>query len=187
MDRLVYFGVLGALVIAAVLRSGQLRWGNVARNAGAWLLIFVAAVVAAGLWADIRHGSARQAVLSESGEIALPRAPDGHYYATLDVNGTPIRFVVDTGATGIVLSRADAARAGIDVGALGYFGRAMTANGPVRTAPVRLDTLSLGPVTDRDVAAFVNEGAMDGSLLGMTYLQRYDRVEIADGRMILTR
>lgn len=57
----------------------------------------------------------------------------------------------------------------------------------MRTASVRLDSLRIGPIEDRRVRAFVNGGAMDGSLLGMTYLQRFARVEIEGGRMVLHR
>jgi len=86
-----------------------------------------------------------------------------------------------------VLSRRDAAAAGIDTGALIFTGRARTANGTVRTAPVRLDSLAIGPFEDRDVRAVVNAGEMDGSLLGMDYLRRFSSVEITGERLVLTR
>jgi aspartyl protease family protein len=95
--------------------------------------------------------------------------------------------VVDTGATDIVLTKEDAARAGLDPDSLRYLGRAGTANGEVRTAYVRLNDVRLGDITDRDVAAVVNGGQMDQSLLGMGYLQRWGRIEIAGGELILTR
>jgi aspartyl protease family protein len=103
------------------------------------------------------------------------------------VNGEPVRFVVDTGATQIVLSKSDARRVGLDVDDLVYLGRAYTANGEVRTAPVKLDTVSIGPIKDSNVRAVVNDGAMEGSLLGMEYLQRFSSVEIGGGKLILTR
>ena len=98
-----------------------------------------------------------------------------------------VDFVVDTGATDIVLTRADAARVGIDPATLRYDGRASTANGIVRSARVRLDSFRLGGVLDRDVTAVVNEGEMETSLLGMRYLQRFERLEIADNRLVLER
>jgi aspartyl protease family protein len=57
----------------------------------------------------------------------------------------------------------------------------------VRTAPVRLDSIALGPIRDHDVRAVINEGDLDQSLLGMDYLQRFSSVEISGGRLILTR
>ena len=103
--------------------------------------------------------------------MEVPRAFDGHYYLTLDLNGVPVDFVVDTGATDMVLTRADAARIGLDPDALAYTGVAGTANGQVRTARVRLDEVSLGGILDRNLPASVNEGVMDTSLLGMSYLR----------------
>lgn len=117
----------------------------------------------------------------------MPRSPDGHYHLTLDVNGTPLRFIVDTGATDIVLSREDALRVGIDPTTLRFFGRAVTANGTVQTARVTLESVTLGPHTDHNVPARVNGGSMTGSLLGMGYLERFQRVEISRDRLTLMR
>ena len=63
----------------------------------------------------------------------------------------------------------------------------MTANGIVRTARVTLNDVRLGNIQDAAVSAYVNEAEMDGSLLGMDYLSRFERIEIARGRLILTR
>ena len=117
----------------------------------------------------------------------MPRAPDGHYYLPVEVNGQPITFLVDTGASQIVLSSQDAERIGIEPDQLNYFGRANTANGQVRTAPVSLDTLTLGPITDRNISAWVNEGELNKSLLGMDYLHRFSNVQFANGRLLLSR
>ncbi len=106
---------------------------------------------------------------------------------TLDLDGAPVRFVVDTGATDMVLSRQDAERIGITVDDLAFNGRANTANGTVSTARVWLDEVRLGDNVDRDVPAQVNGGEMTSSLLGMTYLQRYEVLNIANGRLTLVR
>ena len=161
--------------------------GQVFRHAGSWILIFALAIVGAALWDDIRGDVPRQAIVTESGTIEVPRGPDGHYYLTAEVEGRPVLFLVDTGATDIVLSLDDAERVGLDPDELLYSGRAGTANGMVRTAPVWLETVSVGPVEDRDVRAHVNEGQMSTSLLGMDYLRRFDRIEIAGNRLILER
>ena len=109
------------------------------------------------------------------------------YYLTLKVNDADVRFVVDTGATDIVLSRDDAVRAGVDVDTLDFLGRASTANGEVSTASVRLDRIALGPVEDRNVHAVVTSGEMFGSLLGMGYLQHWGNISIAHDTLTLTR
>lgn len=185
--RLVYLVILGSVLVLWFVVQARDSLGKLLQHAAVWALIFLGAIAAVGLWQDIRQTVApSQSVVSDT-RVELPRAPDGHYYLTAQVQGTPIRFVVDTGASQIVLSRQDARRAGIDVDDLVYTGRARTANGTVRTAPVRLDRVAIGPIEDRNVRAVVNEGEMDGSLLGMDYLRRFSSVEITGDRLVLTR
>jgi aspartyl protease family protein len=117
----------------------------------------------------------------------VPRGFDGHYRLTLDINGTPVSFIVDTGASQVVLSQGDAARIGLDPAGLFYSRSANTANGVVRTAPILLDQVAIEGIMDRRVPAVVNGGEMDTSLLGMTYLGLYDRIEITNGELVLMR
>ncbi|MEM9524090.1 MAG: TIGR02281 family clan AA aspartic protease [Pseudomonadota bacterium] len=186
--QLLYLVLLGSAIGGIYVMQGRERLGQMARAGAIWILIFLGVIAGIGLWNDIRDTvRPRQAVFSEQGRIEVPRGPDGHYYLTARINGAPIRFVVDTGATDIVLSRDDAARAGIAEDSLEYFGTAMTANGRVRTARVTLERVAVGGISDSGVTAYVNEGRMDISLLGMAYLSRFDRIEIADSRLILIR
>ncbi|SIO23460.1 aspartyl protease family protein [Rhodovulum sp. ES.010] len=186
--QLMYLGLLGAAIAGYFLVSNRDRLGQVAQQAAIWGLIFIGAIAGVGLWSDIRRDVIpRQTVFSEEARVEVPRAPDGHYYLTLQINDTPVRFVVDTGATDVVLTRQDATRVGLDPGELAFFGEARTANGVVQTAPVRLDEVRLGPIEDNGMRAFVNSGEMDDSLLGMAYLNRFERIEFARDRMILSR
>ncbi|MGH1451644.1 MAG: retropepsin-like aspartic protease family protein [Paracoccaceae bacterium] len=188
MMNLLYLAVLGSAIALWFFAQNRQSKGRTLQYAAVWGLIFAGTVAGIGLWGDIRQSVLpRQSVIADTGQIVLPIAQDGHYYATLDVNGTPIRFVVDTGASQVVLSRGDAARAGIKVDELAYTGSANTANGRVRTAPVRLDSIALGPFTDARQMVFVNDGEMRGSLLGMSYLHRFSKIEISDGALTLTR
>ncbi len=186
--HLAYLAILGIAVAGWFIAENRASLGQTLRTALAWAFIFLGVVAAYGLWDDIRDDMApRQTVFTEEARVEVPRAFDGHYYLTLELNGTPVDFVVDTGATDMVLSRQDAARIGLDPAALSYTGVAGTANGQVRTARVRLDEVSLGGITDRNVAASVNAGEMSTSLLGMSYLHRFSRLEIANGRLVLER
>ncbi len=188
IGNLSYLVLLGTVLIGWLLVANRGNWGKLARYAATWVFIFLGGVVAIGLWMDIRTDVIpRQSVIMDGARIEVPRSADGHFYLMLDVNGTPTRFVVDTGATEIVLRQEDAERAGIAMNDLVYSGRAFTANGVVNTAPVVLDAVALGGVVDHRVRAIVNRGDMAESLLGMRYLQRFDRLEIADGRLVLER
>ena len=185
ITQLIYLGLILAAVSGWVMVEYRGRLGQAMRAAMGWGLIFVGVAAGYALWSDIRH-SEQPIQAMVQGRIEVPRAPDGHYYLTLQVNGAPVTFLVDTGATNIVLSRRDAEAAGIDPGALAYIGSANTANGTVSTARVRLDSLALGDVVDAGISAYFTSGAMMDSLLGMDYLRRY-RIEIDGAKMILSR
>lgn len=185
--QLTYLVLLAAAIGGSYVVSHRGNMGKVAQQAALWFLIFVGVIGAYGLWEDISNDvNPRQAIVSDS-RIEVPRSFDGHYYLTLDINDVPVRFVIDTGASQMVLSQQDARRVGIDPGDLDFFGSASTANGIVRTAPVVLDEVALGTIRDTRLPAVVNGGEMDESLLGMTYLGLYDRIEITNGQLILTR
>lgn len=185
--RLLYLALLGGAIVMWFFAQNRASLGKVAQQAIVWALIFVGVIAAVGLWGDIRNTvRPGQAIYMGDERIELPRALDGHYYVTAQVNGEPVDFVVDTGATVTVLTLADAERIGIDTSELAFVGRATTANGEVATAPVRLDSIAIGPVRQDGVRAVVNGGELEQSLLGMEYLQRYSSIEITDGRLILT-
>lgn len=186
--HLVYLLVLLLVVGLWFFGTRQVRLVQAMQQAAAWALIFFIAIAGVGIWQEMQSKAlASQVRIEDTGRIVAERARDGHYHLSLSVNGVPTDFLVDTGATDVVLTRRDAAAAGIDPDKLNFVGRAKTANGEVRTAPVRLDTLSLGPVTDNNVYAVVNDGEMQQSLLGMGYLQRWGKIEITGGELILTR
>ncbi|MBO9445327.1 TIGR02281 family clan AA aspartic protease [Ruegeria sp. R14_0] len=186
--RIAYLGLLGAAVVAWFISQNRQSLGKTMQQAMAWVFIFIGVIAVVGLWEDIRTTVSPAPQMTVTGQtIEVPRAHDGHYYLPIEVNGQPITFLVDTGASQIVLSSQDAERIGIDPDQLNYFGRANTANGQVRTAPVSLDTLSLGPITDRNISAWVNEGELNKSLLGMDYLHRFSNIQFANGRLLLSR
>lgn len=186
--RLIYLALLGLMVCAWFFAQNRLSTNKLLQQAAVWGLIFLGAIAAFGLWEDIRQTvRPQQTVFADQGKIVVPRSPDGHYYIAAEVNGAPVEFVLDTGATTLVLTREDAAAAGLTPDSLNFTSRAMTANGEVRTAPVRLDSVTIGPATDKDITAVVNGGEMSQSLLGMTYLQRWGKIEITGGELTLTR
>ena len=188
IGRLLYLSLLGVAIAGYFFVGNRQEISKSLRQFALWALIFVGVIAGYGLWNDVSNEiMPRQSFAQDDRQISVPQSPDGHYYLTLKINDANVRFVVDTGATEMVLNIDDARRAGIDVDNLAYLGRANTANGVVRTASVRLETVELGSVLDRNFPASVNGGQMDGSLLGMTYLSRFDTLEIKDRELVLTR
>lgn len=182
--QLVYYVVLLVVIGGAMIFELSGRGGQAIRQVMLWVVIFAGATLAASWWMD--GDGSRQQVLDD-GRIEIQVGRDGHFHLDADLNGVPIRFMVDTGASSIALSKADARAIGIDPEGLSYIGTAMTANGRVETAPVTIDELSIGDIVDRNVRAWVIGGDMDGSLLGMSYLRTFARVSFEGDVLVLER
>ncbi|AHD01082.1 retropepsin-like aspartic protease family protein [Leisingera methylohalidivorans] len=188
IGRVIYLVVLLVAVGSWVFVQNRQNIGKTLQMFAVWGFIFLGVIASYGLWEDIRQTvRPQQSVAVDAGRVEVPRAPDGHYYLTLEVNGATVPFLVDTGASEVVLNARDAERAGIDTDALAYLGRARTANGEVRTASVWIEEMSLGGITDTNVRVWVNQGELEQSLLGMGYLQRWSSIEIRNGALVLTR
>ncbi len=186
--RVFYLSLLGLMLAVGVFAFYRGRMGRAIQHAMIWLLIFAGLVIAYRFNEQLSGGLRPQAMeVIDSASVLLRRGADGHFHAELAVNGRDIRFLVDTGATAMVLSKQDAARAGLDLGALNFTIPSSTANGVVYGAPVRLDEVRLGPFVDRGVPAMVNGGDMRSSLLGMRYLDRFARISVEGERMLLQR
>jgi aspartyl protease family protein len=120
------------------------------------------------------------------GETVLERHGDGHFYADVDVNDEEIRFMVDTGASGIALTGSDAEMLGLGWtdGELGVVGRG--AGGNVYGKRVRLASVSLGDIAVTDVEAVIIPRGLDVSLLGQSFLSKAESVRIEDGEMVIS-
>ena len=133
--------------------------------------------------AELKSSNAPQ-FSSEDGSIALERNSDGHFYADVRINGNPIHMLVDTGATGIALSRDDARAAGLatSIGMNDVVGEG--ADGVVHGEYVKLERVELGPLSASGLDAIVlNSGSQ--SLLGQSFLSKFANVQIEGDRMIL--
>jgi aspartyl protease family protein len=184
LARVAYLAIILVALGGWVMVEFRQRMGQALRMAMAWGLIFVGVMAGYGLWSDIRQDVMPRQMVSEAGEVVVPRAGDGHYYLTLQIDGTPVPFMVDTGASGMVLGQDAAEALGIDREGLMFIGQAQTANGVVRTARVTLEEVELGPFRNANFRAFVTDGDMNQSLLGMDYLGQF-RMEFAEGQLIL--
>jgi len=137
-----------------------------------------------------RHAASREPAEAEraviGGSAVIPPDNRGHFEVDGRVDGRRIRFMVDTGATVIALTTADAATLGIHPAQRDFAVAINTANGTVRAAPVRLDMVEIDGVVVRDVAAVVMpDQALGENLLGMSFLSRLRRFEYDGGRLVL--
>ena len=183
------WGSIAYSVTLLVLLGGALivefsgRGGQAIRQLALWVVIFAGVAFAANLWFS-RQSEPR---FLADGRIEIPVSPDGHFYLTAEANGVPVEFMIDTGATMIVLTREDTRKIGIDPDRLAYQGRASTANGIARTAPVTIREFRIDEITDFDVGASVNDGDLSDSLLGMSYLRRFARISFEGDLLVLER
>lgn len=120
-----------------------------------------------------------------AGAAQLTKGPDGHFWAEAKVDGRAVRFLVDTGATAVSLSKADAQRLGIDVSKLNYEYDVVTADGRTRAASVKLGSVAIAGAKVANVDALVIESGLETSLLGMSYLGRLSRFEATPRSLIL--
>ena len=120
-----------------------------------------------------------------SRDASIPKSADGHFWAEGQVNGSAMRFLVDTGATAISLTPDDARRLGFQPDTLTYGYKVITAAGEARAAKIQLNTVSIGGARVDGVDAYVIEKGLSQSLLGMSYLGRLNRFEATQSALIL--
>lgn len=117
-------------------------------------------------------------------KVFLDRGASGRFYVDGEINGRTIRFVVDTGANVVALTRADAERLGVTISRLRPL-LASTAGGATKAYRLRLSSLKIGNIVVRDIQAAVVPAATGPSLLGMTFLSRLESYGERDGKMYL--
>ena len=187
-DEKAYFFLMLILLLfigAGLLFGSREKLSTTLMQAAIWMLVFCGVIIAYGFNDILKQQFVPSQVVQNDGEFEVMRGNDQHFHLTMLVNGMPIKFIVDTGASDIVLTQNDAKRAGIDLDSLAFLGRARTANGIVKTAVTLLDEVVLGNRVDRDIRASVNGGEMFNSLLGMSYLNRFSEISIRGDRLIL--
>ena len=140
--------------------------------------------VAARVAGELQPGVA--VVDNQAGVATFRRGIGGHFEINATVNEHTTPMIFDTGASAVVLTIADAKAAGIDTKGLSFTIPVSTANGTGRAARVRLDRIEVGGIVRERVVAFVTEdGALDMSLLGMTFLETLSRYSVTQNSLEL--
>jgi len=179
--RFIYYAMFAALVGSGIL--ARRSFGQTVRQLGLWALIVLGLVTVYVYRSDLQQVASRVtaglipgrplSMVDENGfnSVVLYKGEAGHYIADTLVDGSPIRMMVDTGATTVVLTYEDADRAGLNPQQLNFSSVVMTANGPAQSAFVTLPRLSIGGIERTNIQAGVAEqGKLDTSLLGMNFL-----------------
>jgi aspartyl protease family protein len=187
------YGIGFLALVSTSLFSRRLKLGEVARYAAIWA--GVAAVLFVGyVFRDDFLGIALRvrselvpayAVPAGPRTLAVTQSAGGGYFVMGQVNGQPVKFLIDTGSSDIVLSPADAQRLGVNLSALSFDQVSETANGPGLAAAYTVGDLAVGPIRLTQVPVSVNKAEMSDSLLGMAFLKRLDSFEFKDRRLIL--
>ena len=182
-----------ALLASSLIAGWRLQPKTALRNAAIWAVIFLVLI---GLFAFRQDAamirdrilgelSPTQGTMEDNGTIHFGAGPDGHFRIQAIVNGARVTFLVDTGATDVVLAPDDARRVGLDPATLNFTQLAQTANGTVRGAPVTLQSLIVGPIDITGMPATVNGAEMSDSLLGMAFLNRLGGWRVENGVLTL--
>jgi aspartyl protease family protein len=136
-----------------------------------------------GIVVETNQGTGQPSLVSSEARFALNR--DGHYQIDARVNGTYVTFMVDTGASDVVLTPEDARRVGFSASQLSFSDRVETANGIAYVAPVILNNLTVGPISLNRLPAKINNAPMQYSLLGMRFLNQLHGWRVEGETLIL--
>jgi aspartyl protease family protein len=187
----------GLVAMLAYLVSGT-RPSDLARLASSFAVWALLIALLAGVYAyrfeagDFVDRMTEELMPSEpatgqGGEAIVTRRLGGEFAVTAHINGARATLIFDTGASMVVLTAADARRAGVNTAGLGYDVSVTTANGAAMAAEVQLDQVAVGPIVMRKVPALVAKpGALEESLLGMSFLERLKSYSVERGKLILT-
>ena len=176
----VYLSVLILFFILRFATQPVSQWMHNLRMLSAWGIIAVLLLLAYSFADELKMRLNRELfpsdIIAMGDELWIKKNANGHFHIKILVNGKEVEFLVDTGATGVLLSREDAGRVGLNVEALEYVYRTETANGIALVAKANAD-LAIGSIILRDMSVSVSK--VDGtSLLGMSILGRFGSIRI---------
>jgi aspartyl protease family protein len=185
------WGVVCILLLVSSLAARRLPLTYIAKAALAWIAIFAALFAIfsfrfefISIWERVKadiSGTAGQSISGEAIELRLQ--DDGHYWITVDINGKPVRFMVDSGATMTAINATTAKEAGVE--ANGYPIILSTANGRVAAKRATVQSLVVGPHKIENHPVVVSESFGDVNLLGMNFLNDMQSWRVEANKMIL--
>ena len=185
---------IGALVlVASALFSYRVGFGQMVRAALSWVAIFAIFIVIfsyqselAGVWNKVTGeltGANEQQVVGHT--LRLRQSADGHYWADAEVNGKPVRFLIDSGATTTAMTLNTAREADVSIDEGGFPVRLNTANGIVEAQRGTIQSLRVGPMIAMDMPVVVADAFGGANVLGMNFLSAMKSWRVEGMEMIL--
>jgi aspartyl protease family protein len=188
-----FYAGWAVLVAAGIWRMRRLKFVFVLRSVAIWIAVAAGLALGYAYKDEIAAVPQRFAVAFETGrpvvvgdhELVISQDEFGAYQVVAQVNGQPVRFMVDTGATDTVLAPQDAKRLGVDMDSLKFDRQSETANGKGYGAAFVARDFELGPIRIADFKMEINKAPMSSSLLGLSFLNRMASSEIRGRKLYL--
>lgn len=194
LPQALYLVLLLITLVSSVVFRSHLKASQLIKQAVAWVVIALVAIIIYSYRYDFYDLENRitteifpsKATKISDNQIAINIANDGHFYIDVLVNQTPIRFMIDTGASDIVLSVRDTRKSGVNLNNLSMVRQYQTANGMISGAITTVDKMEVSGLVLSDVTVSINDSNMGTSLLGMSFLNRFKKYEFYQDRLVLT-
>jgi aspartyl protease family protein len=183
-----------AFLVTALISRKDVKFSQIIKYGGAWIGIIILFL---GLYSyrfefgDIKNRiigeiNPSKARINQSGQVVIKLAKDGHYYMDIKINNVPIKFMVDTGASSVVLGKDEAKRVGINIDELNFNKSYQTANGVIFAAAAVIDKVEFAGLNFQNLPVSINSANMGAPLLGMSFLRKFKKYEFYRDRLILT-
>jgi aspartyl protease family protein len=189
-----YLAVILMVLVASLLSRRELRLAKLLKYLAMWSVVGLVAVSIYAYRYDFHDFKNRilgeiapaNVRVNNSGELVINLAQDGHFYMDAKVNGVKLRFMIDTGASDVVIGTKEAEILGINLKKLIFNKVYQTANGKSLGATIVFDEVEVGGVKFNDIAASVNSSDMGTPLLGMSFLRQFKKYEFYQDKLVLT-
>lgn len=194
LPHFIYLILLLTILVSGFIFRSTLKVSDLVKQASLWLLIALAVIIIYSFRYDFYNLKNRiaaelfpsRAIMVGNRQISINIANDGHFYIDLKINYQTVRFMVDTGASDLVLNIKDAKRIGININKLSFSKPYRTANGMIWGAVTHVREIDISGLKFYDAKISVSNADMGVSLLGMDFLRRFKKYEFYQDQLILT-
>ncbi len=188
--------LLALLLVTSGMIGRRIPLARLIGWSAAWAMLFLGLFILfrwfepeINVWQQSRRAGQVAVVAPDApgaaGEVHIPVSRDGHYWVEASVDGQPVRFLIDSGASITAVSEATASRLGLTADPMGRTLVVQTANGPVTARRSVMDDLSIGPIRATDLPVIVSPAFGEVNVLGMNFLGKLNGWRVSNGRMVL--